>query len=66
MAGKQNFVSIIPDGDDRERMVCKECGHIDYRNPKLVGWAGGDLRRFNLVLLAMFYLPILVLVTPAE
>ena len=30
------FVIQIPDGDDRERLVCADCGHIDYRNPKIV------------------------------
>ncbi|MGH7041913.1 MAG: NUDIX domain-containing protein, partial [Acetobacteraceae bacterium] len=26
----------IPEGDDRERLVCPECGHIAYENPKVV------------------------------
>lgn len=26
----------IPDGDDRERLVCDECGFVNYVNPKLV------------------------------
>lgn len=26
----------IPDGDDRERLVCPECHYIAYDNPKLV------------------------------
>lgn len=26
----------IPQGDDRERDVCDNCGHIQYSNPKLV------------------------------
>ena len=26
----------IPHGDDRERHVCPDCGHIHYLNPKLV------------------------------
>ena len=30
------FVKQIPDGDDRERLICAECGHIDYQNPKIV------------------------------
>ena len=30
-------VSIaIPDGDNRERHVCVECGEIQYQNPKIV------------------------------
>jgi ADP-ribose pyrophosphatase YjhB (NUDIX family) len=31
-----NFVRTIPDGDNRERMVCGDCGHIAYENPKVV------------------------------
>ena len=30
------FVRRIPEGDNRERMVCAECGHIAYENPKVV------------------------------
>ncbi len=26
----------IPEGDDRERLVCADCGFIDYENPKIV------------------------------
>jgi ADP-ribose pyrophosphatase YjhB (NUDIX family) len=26
----------IPDGDNRERMICAECGYILYDNPKIV------------------------------
>ena len=26
----------VPDGDTRERLVCRECGHISYENPKIV------------------------------
>lgn len=26
----------IPEGDDRERLVCPECGFIEYANPKVV------------------------------
>src|SRR5579863_6278399 len=26
----------IPPGDNRERMVCQECGYIAYENPKIV------------------------------
>ena len=31
-----NFERRIPDGDTIERMICAECGHIDYQNPKVV------------------------------
>ena len=27
---------MIPEGDNRERMVCRDCGFIDYQNPKVV------------------------------
>lgn len=27
---------IVPHGDDRERHVCGDCGHIHYLNPKVV------------------------------
>lgn len=26
----------IPDGDNRERLVCRDCGFIHYQNPKVV------------------------------
>lgn len=26
----------IPAGDDRERYVCTECGHIHYQNPRII------------------------------
>jgi len=26
----------VPEGDDRERLVCLDCGFIDYRNPKII------------------------------
>ena len=29
-------VRSIPEGDNRERMICAECGYILYDNPKLV------------------------------
>jgi ADP-ribose pyrophosphatase YjhB (NUDIX family) len=31
-----NFERRIPEGDDHERLVCADCGHIDYQNPKVV------------------------------
>jgi ADP-ribose pyrophosphatase YjhB (NUDIX family) len=27
---------LIPEGDNRERMVCRDCGFIHYQNPKIV------------------------------
>jgi ADP-ribose pyrophosphatase YjhB (NUDIX family) len=37
------FVQRVPAGDDRPRLVCSECGFIDYQNPRIVvgsvcGW----------------------------
>ncbi len=29
-------VPKVPDGDNRERLVCDDCGYIVYRNPKVV------------------------------
>jgi ADP-ribose pyrophosphatase YjhB (NUDIX family) len=31
-----SFVRQIPVGDNRERNVCRDCGHIAYENPKIV------------------------------
>lgn len=30
------FVRRIPEGDNRERLICPDCGHIAYDNPKIV------------------------------
>ena len=30
------FSRIVPDGDNRERVSCLDCGHVFYENPKLV------------------------------
>jgi ADP-ribose pyrophosphatase YjhB (NUDIX family) len=29
-------IRTIPDGDDRERLTCPDCGFIAYENPKMV------------------------------
>jgi len=26
----------VPEGDDRERLICADCGYIHYENPKIV------------------------------
>jgi ADP-ribose pyrophosphatase YjhB (NUDIX family) len=31
-----DFLRTVPDGDTRERMVCRECGFVAYENPKIV------------------------------
>jgi ADP-ribose pyrophosphatase YjhB (NUDIX family) len=31
-----SFVRQVPEGDNRERMVCADCGHVAYENPKVV------------------------------
>ena len=30
------YVKQVPEGDDKERDVCIECGFINYLNPKVV------------------------------
>ena len=30
------FVRIRPEGDDRERLSCPDCGYVEYENPKVV------------------------------
>lgn len=34
--GSANFVPRVPDGDNRTRQVCADCGFINYENPKIV------------------------------
>lgn len=31
-----DFVRAVPAGDDRERLVCSDCGFVNYENPKIV------------------------------
>ena len=31
-----NFVRRIPEGEDRERLICGDCGYVAYENPKIV------------------------------
>jgi ADP-ribose pyrophosphatase YjhB (NUDIX family) len=31
-----NFERRVPEGDDRQRRVCSDCGFVDYENPKVV------------------------------
>jgi len=30
------FIRKVPQGDDRERLVCNDCGFVYYQNPKVV------------------------------
>lgn len=30
------FIRRIPEGDERERLICPDCGHVAYENPKIV------------------------------
>jgi ADP-ribose pyrophosphatase YjhB (NUDIX family) len=32
----QDFRRAVPEGEDRERLVCATCGFINYENPKIV------------------------------
>ncbi len=34
--GRGPVVRAIPEGDNRERMVCTDCGFVHYENPKVV------------------------------
>jgi ADP-ribose pyrophosphatase YjhB (NUDIX family) len=31
-----SFIRHVPEGDNRERMVCADCGFVAYENPKVV------------------------------
>jgi ADP-ribose pyrophosphatase YjhB (NUDIX family) len=45
----QPFARAIPEGDDRERLVCVDCGFVLYDNPKIV--VGSVVRRDEKILL---------------
>jgi len=36
LAEMPDFIRRVPDGDNRERLVCSYCGHVAYENPKVV------------------------------
>ena len=36
MRAMPEFTRAVPDGDTRERLVCAQCGHVDYQNPKII------------------------------
>ncbi|GAB5469633.1 MAG: NUDIX hydrolase [Rhodospirillales bacterium] len=36
MSESLRFEKAVPEGDDRERLVCRDCGFVDYENPKIV------------------------------
>lgn len=45
---EERFVRQVPEGEDRARLVCAECGYIRYENPKIVvgvvaAWQGDIL-----------------------
>ncbi|NWH09556.1 MAG: NUDIX hydrolase [Alphaproteobacteria bacterium] len=31
-----NFEKRVPEGDSLERLVCRDCGHVHYMNPKII------------------------------
>jgi ADP-ribose pyrophosphatase YjhB (NUDIX family) len=35
-AGMASFIRHVPEGDNREREVCADCGYVAYENPKIV------------------------------
>ena len=43
------FSTLVPEGDDKERLVCDDCGFILYDNPKII--AGSVVTRDNKFLL---------------
>ncbi|MDQ0317226.1 NUDIX hydrolase [Amorphus orientalis] len=44
-----DFQLRVPEGDDRERAVCRQCGFVAYENPKIV--AGSVVRVGEKILL---------------
>jgi ADP-ribose pyrophosphatase YjhB (NUDIX family) len=48
-------IRTIPDGDNRHRLVCPDCGFIQYENPKIV--VGSVARWDNKVLLCRRAIP---------
>jgi len=32
----RQHVRLIPEGDERERLVCNQCGYVFYENPKII------------------------------
>ena len=46
---EEDFELRIPEGDDRERRVCRNCEFIDYRNPRIV--AGSVVTKGDRILL---------------
>ncbi len=40
-----NFARAVPRGDDRERLVCADCGFVAYENPKIVVGAVATVER---------------------
>ncbi|NVJ98390.1 MAG: NUDIX hydrolase [Alphaproteobacteria bacterium] len=35
----KNFHRKVPEGDERERLVCRDCGFIAYENPRIIAGA---------------------------
>ncbi len=33
---ENRFCKQVPEGDDRERLICTDCGWIHYENPKII------------------------------
>lgn len=34
-----NFHRAVPSDDDRERLLCRDCGYVAYENPKIIAGA---------------------------
>lgn len=54
-ADPHHFHLTVPDGDDRERRVCRTCGFVDYVNPKIV--VGSVVSHEGRILLARRAIP---------
>ena len=35
----EHFHRTVPEGDDHERLVCRDCGYVAYENPKIIAGA---------------------------
>ena len=35
-SARPSFVQMVPEGDDRPRRVCSDCGFVDCENPRVV------------------------------
>jgi large subunit ribosomal protein L14 len=43
---RDSFVTKVPEGDNRPRQVCTDCGYVQYENPQCIRVLGGARRRW--------------------